>query len=36
VEGEVYERPPWVSEEKIVAKELGPYLGRLDLRAARP
>jgi len=33
---EVYERPPWPAEEKIVAEELGPYLGRLDLRAARP
>ena len=32
---EVYERPPWPAE-KIVAEELGPYLGRLDLRAARP
>jgi sulfide:quinone oxidoreductase len=33
---EVYERPPWPAEEKIVAEELGAYLSRLDLPAARP
>ena len=27
---EIYERWPWTPEEKIVAKELGPYLQRLE------
>jgi sulfide:quinone oxidoreductase len=27
---EIYERPPWPPEEKIVAEELGPYLHRLQ------
>ncbi|MGP0035495.1 MAG: hypothetical protein ACLP4R_13070 [Solirubrobacteraceae bacterium] len=29
-QSEVYERPPWPPEEKIVAEELGPYLHRLE------
>ncbi len=34
-QSEIYERPPWPPEEKIVAEELGPYLHRLG-RAAPP
>lgn len=29
-ESEVFDAPPWPAEEKIVAKELGPYLSKLD------
>ena len=28
-ESEVFERPPWPEDEKVVAEELGPYLARL-------
>ena len=31
---EVYERPPWPAEEKVVAEELGPYLRTLSAAAA--
>ena len=27
---EVFDEPPWPSDEKVVADELGPYLARLD------
>ena len=27
---EVFERPPWPADQKIVAEELGPYLAKLD------
>jgi sulfide:quinone oxidoreductase len=29
-ESEVYDKPPWPSDEKVVAAELGPYLTELD------
>jgi sulfide:quinone oxidoreductase len=29
-ESEVFDSPPWPSDEKVVAKELGPYLAGLD------
>ena len=29
-ESEVYDTPPWPEDEKVVAKELGPYLAGLD------
>jgi sulfide:quinone oxidoreductase len=29
-ESEVFDRPPWPAEEKVVAEELGPYLAELD------
>ena len=29
-ESEVYDEPPWPSDEKVVAEELGPYLAELD------
>ena len=29
-ESEVYDEPPWPSDQKVVAKELGPYLAELD------
>ena len=29
-ESEVYDEPPWPSDQKIVAEELGPYLSHLD------
>lgn len=32
-QSEVYERPPWPPEDKIVAEELGPYLRKLDAAA---
>jgi sulfide:quinone oxidoreductase len=32
---EVYDRPPWPAEHKVVAEELGPYLADLD-RESRP
>jgi sulfide:quinone oxidoreductase len=30
VEAEVYDRPPWPADDKIIAEELGPYLRGLD------
>ncbi len=33
---EVYEQPPWPAEEKVVAEELGPYLGNLDVAPDSP
>ena len=37
-ESTVFETPPWPSDEKVIAEELGPYLARLDAAApaARP
>ena len=32
-QSEVYERPPWPPEDKIVAEELGPYLRKLEAAA---
>jgi sulfide:quinone oxidoreductase len=29
-QSEIYERPPWPPEDKIVAEELGPYLRKLE------
>jgi hypothetical protein len=29
-ESEVYDEPPWPSDQKVVAEELGPYLAGLD------
>jgi hypothetical protein len=29
-ESEVFDTPPWPSDEKGIAKELGPYLAALD------
>jgi sulfide:quinone oxidoreductase len=29
-ESEVFDEPPWPSDDKVVAEELGPYLARLD------
>ena len=34
-ESEVYDTPPWPEEEKVVAKELGAYLARLDKGSQR-
>ena len=31
---EVFDKPPWPADEKVVAEELGPYLARLDAGAA--
>ena len=33
-QSEVFDAPPWPVDEKIVAKELGPYLARLDAAGA--
>lgn len=33
---EVYDEPPWPSDEKVVAEELGPYLREQDEAAPRP
>ena len=36
-QSEIYERPPWPTEDKIVSEELGPYLRKLQPAApARP
>ena len=37
-ESTVFETPPWPSDEKVIAEELGPYLAHLDASApaARP
>ena len=29
-ESEIFDEPPWPSDEKVVAEELGPYLATLD------
>lgn len=29
-ESEVYDEPPWPSDDKVIAEELGPYLAELD------
>jgi sulfide:quinone oxidoreductase len=29
-ESEVFDEPPWPSDDKVIAEELGPYLARLD------
>jgi sulfide:quinone oxidoreductase len=34
-QSEIYERPPWPPEDKIVAEELGPYLRKLQPAAVR-
>jgi len=31
-ESEVYDKPPWPENEKVVAEELGPYLAEVDAR----
>ena len=31
---EVYDKPPWPEDDKIVAEELGPYLAQLDAHPA--
>ena len=31
-QSEIYERPPWPPEDKIVAAELGPYVRELRVR----
>jgi hypothetical protein len=31
---EVYEEPPWATDAKVVAEELGPYLAGLAQRQA--
>jgi hypothetical protein len=31
-QSEVYDKPPWPEDDKIVAEELGPYLAQLDAR----
>jgi sulfide:quinone oxidoreductase len=31
---EVFDKPPWPPDEKVVAEELGPYLARLDAASA--
>ncbi|MGB0091332.1 MAG: hypothetical protein WBP81_02160 [Solirubrobacteraceae bacterium] len=28
---EVYKQPPWLTDEKVVAEELVPYLANLDV-----
>jgi hypothetical protein len=33
-QSEVYDKPPWPEDDKIVAEELGPYLAQLDARPA--
>lgn len=33
---EVYDEPPWASDEKVVAEELGPFLREQDEAAPRP
>jgi sulfide:quinone oxidoreductase len=33
---EIYEEPPWPSEEKVIAEELGPYLRSHEGAAPRP
>jgi hypothetical protein len=33
-QSEVYDKPPWTEDDKIVAEELGPYLAQLDARPA--
>ena len=33
---EVYEQPPWHPDAKVVAEELGPYLGNLDAATNPP
>ena len=35
-ESEVFDSPPWPSEQKVVAEELGPYLSQLDASPAPP
>ena len=35
-ESTVYESPPWPSDEKVIAEELGPYLAALDAERAAP
>lgn len=34
-ESEVFDTPPWPSDEKVIAEELGPYLARLDAADAQ-
>jgi hypothetical protein len=31
-QSEVYDKPPWPEDDKIVAEELGHYLAQLDAR----
>jgi sulfide:quinone oxidoreductase len=33
---EIYEQPPWPSEEKVIAEELGPYLRSREAAVPRP
>ena len=35
-QSEVHDEPPWPADEKVIAEELGPYLGSRDEAAPRP
>ena len=35
-QSEVYDEPPWPADEKVIAEELGPYLGSRDEAVPRP